>query len=316
MKIIFAGTPDVALTPLEFLINSQEHELIAVYSQPDRPAGRGRKLTPSPVKQLALEHHIPIEQPENFKTPESINTLRNYQADLIIVMAYGLIVPQAVLESAKYGCINIHVSLLPKWRGAAPVQHAILAGDKETGITIIQMDEGLDTGDILVQTHCDITQTDTSVSLFEKLAQQIPKALETCLNNIAQNNLNPIKQEHNLKTYAHKFSKQDAEINWTESAEIIHRKIRAYNPFPIAYTEIKNSLNQNNKIRIWKASIILENFNKTPGTIVRSDKNGIVVQAGKNCLCITKLQLPGKKALSAQEILNAYQDQFAVGQVI
>lgn len=318
MKIIFAGTPDVALTPLQALLDSPEHEIIAVYTQPDRPAGRGRVVTPSPIKQLALENNIKVEQPLNFKSSTAIETLKNYQADLIVVMAYGLIVPKAVLEAAKFGCINIHVSLLPRWRGAAPIQHAILAGDKETGVTIMQMDEGLDTGDILSQASCEISNIDTSESLFGKLSELTQTLLLTTINNIENKNTTPKIQNNNLKTYAAKIAKQDAKIDWTQDAEMIDRMIRAYNPFPIAYSE--NNLIKNNKIRIWEAHIILEknhiNNNVKPGMIIKSDQNGIVVQTGKNNLCITKLQLPGKKILSVGEILNAHKGRFAVGEVI
>ena len=307
MKIIFAGTPEIATRPLQALIDS-DHEVIAVYTQPDRPSGRGRKLTPSAVKELALKHNIPVEQPLNFKEESSIETLKHYDADIMVVMAYGIIVPQTVLDTPKQGCINIHVSLLPRWRGAAPIQHAILSGDKISGVTIMQMDSGLDTGDILKQQSCSINASDTSGDLHDNLAQISPDLLLRTLDDIAKNKLQPIVQHDAGKTYAHKITKADAQLHWHENAEKLERMVRGYQPFPVAYFTFNEKA-----IRIWQASVIKTENKKPAGEILSADKNGLVIQAGEDALCITQMQLPGKKAMAVSDILNANKDDFFIG---
>ncbi len=297
MRIIFAGTPEIALTPLKALLDFGHH-VVAVYTQPDQPAGRGRILTASPVKQFALEHHIPIEQPINFKCDDAISRLKEYDADLMMVMAYGIILPKRVLDIPRLGCMNIHVSLLPRWRGAAPVQHAILAGDQETGVTLMQMDVGLDTGNILKQIQCPILESDTSESLYARLETLIPPLLHEL------SGLNAVPQDSAMATYASKINKIDAKIEWSETAEMIVRKIHAYNPSPVAFA---------GDIRLWQAHVVSQQTNKAPGTILSADKKGIVVQAGKDAVCIAELQMPGKKRLAAHEILNAYQQRFSSG---
>lgn len=307
MKIIFAGTPEIAVPALQALINS-EHEVVAVYTKHDQPAGRGQKILASPVKQLAQAHHIPVQQPVTLRDPQEQALLKNWQADLMVVVAYGLILPKVVLETPRLGCINIHVSLLPRWRGAAPIQHAILAGDTETGVTIMQMDEGLDTGPILYQLHCPIYPTDTSQLLHDRLATLGAQALLTTLPHIANGTCTPQIQNEAQTCYAKKIEKQEAEINWHNNAEIIDRQIRAYNPWPIAHTHLNEQF-----IRIWQAEIIHTTSAQPPGTIINADKNGIDVATGNYLLRLQKIQLAGGRCLTVGEVLNARAEMFAVG---
>ncbi|MES2204825.1 MAG: methionyl-tRNA formyltransferase [Pseudomonadota bacterium] len=306
MKVIFAGTPDIATVPLQALLTSK-HEVVAVYTQPDRPAGRGKKLMPSPVKTLALEKNIIVEQPENFKVEEARDKLKSYQADVMVVMAYGLILPTSILTAPKHGCINIHVSLLPRWRGAAPVQQAILAGDSETGVTIMQMDKGLDTGEILHQQSCVISEKDTSESVYAKLAEIASPLLLQTLNDIENNQLKPVVQNNDLATYAHKIEKQDAKIDWHETSETIDRKVRAYYPVPIAFFEWKNEL-----VRIFSGYPLKNNDEKLPGNVIDFNKTGLTIKTQDSAYCITRLQFPGKNPLSAHEMFNAYKEKFHV----
>ncbi len=307
MKIIFAGTPAIALPSLQALLAS-EHEVVAVYTKPDQPAGRGQKFTASPIKQLALAHQIPVRQPTTLRDPDEQALLRQWQADIMVVIAYGLILPQAVLAIPPLGCINIHVSLLPRWRGAAPIQHAILAGDTETGVTIMQMDEGLDTGAILLQQACAILPTDTSQILQDRLSESGASALLTALPLIADGRCNPQKQNEAQACYARKIEKTDAEIQWQEPAEIIARKIRAYNPWPIAYTSLDNQI-----IRLWQADIIPTPATLPAGTIVHTTKNSIDVATGDSLLRLLMMQLPGGKCLPVNAVLNSKAALFAVG---
>lgn len=304
MKIIFAGTPEVATAPLQALLQSG-HDVIAVYTQPDRPAGRGKKLMPSPVKVLALQNDIVVEQPENFKSAEAREKLNSYQADLMVVMAYGLLLPTAVLETPKHGCVNIHVSLLPRWRGAAPVQHAILAGDNETGVTIMQMDKGLDTGAILHQQACAINDTDTSEHIYARLAEMAAPLLLQTLAEIESGKIKLIAQDNQYATYAHKIEKHDAKIDWLESSDIIDRKVRAYFPAPVAFFEWGGDL-----VRIWQGHPLKIFSDALPGAVVEFNKQGVTIQTSDGAYCITRLQFPGKNPLSAHEIFNAYQNKF------
>lgn len=304
MKIIFAGTPEIATVPLQALLQSK-HDIIAVYTQPDRPAGRGKKLMPSPVKILALQHNIIVEQPENFKLEEVREKLKSYQADIMIVMAYGLILPASILEAPKHGCINIHVSLLPRWRGAAPVQQAILAGDRETGVTIMQMDNGLDTGAILHQQSCLINEKDTSEIVYKKLAAISSTLLLKTLEDVEEEKLNPVAQNNALATYAHKIEKNDAKINWYETSDMIDQKVRAYYPAPIAFFEWKNE-----RVRIWQGFSIENISDALPGSVIEMNKQGIIIKTSDGAYCITRLQFPGKNPLSAHEIFNAYKEKF------
>jgi methionyl-tRNA formyltransferase len=307
LKLIFAGTPNIATTVLQALLES-EHEIVAVYTQPDRPAGRGRVLTPSPVKALALQHELPVEQPPNFKEQTTINTLKSYQADAMIVIAYGLILPETVLCIPKYGCLNIHVSLLPKWRGAAPIQHAILAGDTETGVSIMQMDKDLDTGDIYQQVTCPIQSADTSGMLHDRLGQLSEAPLLETLNALQKGTAIATPQNHALTSYAAKISKKDAEIDWNKTATDIDRTIRAYHPWPIAYATFNDQA-----IRLWKAHIAPSDNSNAPGTILSHADGALIIQTSDQAIAITELQIPGKKALPTSEVLKANSDLLKIG---
>lgn len=308
MKIIFAGTPDFALLPLQALVNS-EHTICAVYTQPDRPAGRGQKLTASPVKKWALEHNLPIYQPVSLKDPNSQKELQNINADILVNVAYGLLLPQAVLSIPKFGCINIHPSLLPRWRGASPIQRAIMAGDKSTGVTIMQMDVGLDTGAIYKQLTLPITDDDTTATLMQKTSDRGAKLLLEVLDEIANGTAKTTKQDDTQSTYAHKITKEEGKIDWRKSAKEIEPMIRAFNPWPIAYTTIKGTY-----LRIWQAKLSDANSqNDPPGTIVQTDKNGIHITTGDGVLCLLKVQLPGGKPLATSDLLHAHQKDFVVG---
>ena len=308
LRIIFAGTPDFAAKHLAALIDS-EHQIIAVYSQPDRPAGRGKKLAASEVKQLAVSHDIPVYQPSTLRDEVAQQELAALDADLMIVVAYGLILPQVVLDTPRLGCINVHGSLLPRWRGAAPIQRAIWAGDNETGVTIMQMDIGLDTGAMLHKVSCPITATDTSASLYDKLAKLGPQGLLVTLEQISANTQVAEPQDDSLANYATKLSKEEANIDWTQSAVAIERQIRAFNPWPVSYTQIAGQ-----NVKVWQASVITTATTAQPGSIVAIDKQGIQIATGDGILNLLSLQIAGKKAMSVQDILNARKEWFVVGQ--
>lgn len=307
LRIVFAGTPDFAARHLAALLSS-EHEVIAVYTQPDRPAGRGKKLTASPVKNIALENNIPVYQPENFKSDEAKQELADLNADIMVVVAYGLLLPQAVLDTPKLGCINVHGSILPRWRGAAPIQRSVWAGDAETGVTIMQMDIGLDTGDMLKIATLPIEASDTSASMYEKLADLGPDALIDCLADIAAGNAVAVKQDDELANYAKKLSKEEARINWNDDAAHIERCVRAFNPWPMSHFEAAE-----NSIKVWQSRVAEQTSNKPAGTIVQADKTGIYVATGNGVLVLEQLQVPGKKAMSVQDILNSRAAWFEVG---
>ncbi|MCW8039063.1 methionyl-tRNA formyltransferase [Acinetobacter entericus] len=307
MKIVFAGTPEFAAEALAALINT-DHEIIAVYTQPDRKAGRGQKLTASAVKQLALEHNLPVYQPLHFKasTEEGLaaqKELAELNADIMVVAAYGLILPQAVLDTPKYGCLNIHGSLLPRWRGAAPIQRAIAAGDAETGVTIMKMAAGLDTGDMMYKTICPIDATDTSASLHDKLALQGAEAIVAVLESEEKlkHYLDTREvQDESLTVYAHKLSKAEAKIDWSLDAVGIDRNIRAFNPWPVAFIP----LDESNNLRVWDSMLSEQNAaGKAPGAILCLDSLGVHVACGnEKAVCLTSLQWPGGKALNPVQI--------------
>lgn len=303
LKIIFAGTPNFAVPTLQKLLDSS-HQVVAVYTQPDRPAGRGQQLKPSPVKQVALQYQLPIQQPQTLRNPLVQDLLQHYQADLMIVVAYGLILPKPVLAMFDKGCINVHASLLPRWRGAAPIQRAILAGDKVTGVTIMQMDVGLDTGPMLRRATLNIEASDTSASLHDHLAQLGANELLLTLDELELGKLMPEIQNNNDATYAAKIEKVEAEINWQDSAAMNARKIRAFNPWPIAFTHCLGET-----WRIWHANTISHHSHAAPGTIIHADKQGIQVTSGEGVLNIQELQLPGGRPISAADFLNAHRDK-------
>ena len=311
LRIIFAGTPEFAAEHLTALLGSR-HQVIAVYSQPDRPAGRGKKLSASPVKEVALAHNIPVCQPLNFKTPEAVAELASLNADLMVVVAYGLILPKVVLDAPRLGCINVHASILPRWRGAAPIQRAIEAGDSETGVTIMQMDVGLDTGDMLIKAFCPILGDDTGGSLHDKLISVGTPALLDALEQIAAGTLNPEKQDDSQSNYAPKLSKEEAALNWQLPALELERKVRAFNPFPIAHTKPAGT-GDDQRIRVWAATTTDKNANAAPGSITLISADGLWVACAEGQLILEQLQLPGKKAMSVGEILRGHPDLFKVG---
>lgn len=309
LKIIFAGTPDFAARHLDALLAS-EHQVVGVFTQPDRPAGRGNKLTSSPVKVLAQTHDIPVFQPKSLKPEENQHLVADLQADIMVVVAYGLILPKAVLAMPRLGCINVHGSLLPRWRGAAPIQRSLWAGDTETGVTIMQMDVGLDTGDMLHKLSCPMTAEDTSASLYEKLAQLGPQGMLLTLDLLASGNARPEVQDEALVSYAEKLSKEEARLDWSLSAAQLERCIRAFNPWPMSYFMIEEQ-----PVKVWQATV-LPHQNKQPGEIVLADKQGIQIATADGVLNLVSLQPAGKKAMSAQDLLNSRREWFVPGTVL
>lgn len=314
LNIIFAGTPDFAAQHLQALIDSP-HNVIAVYTQPDKPAGRGKKLQASPVKQLAEQHQIPVYQPKSLRKPETQAELTALHADVMVVVAYGLILPQAVLDAPTYGCLNVHGSLLPRWRGAAPIQRAIWAGDKQTGVTIMQMDAGLDTGDMLHKVFCDIDLQDTSADLYHKLAEIAPNALIEVLNHLTDGTFTAEPQDDMQSNYAEKLSKEEAKLDWQLSAAQLERNIRAFNPWPMAYLQLTDEQGNSQTLKVYQATV-LPSVSQTPGTIISADKNGIQIATADGVLNLLQLQPAGKKPMSAQDLLNGRADWFAVGKVL
>ncbi len=299
MKIIFAGTPAFAVPSLRLLLNS-EHEVCAVYTQPDRPAGRGRHVQISPVKEVALNAHIPVLQPTSFANPSDFEQLASFQPDLIIVVAYGMILPQSVLDLPKYGCINVHGSLLPRWRGAAPIQRAIMAGDAETGVTIMQIVRKLDAGSMLHKEAYTITATDTSSHVHDQLAELGAIGLAKVLPLIETGRVIAEPQDENLVTYAEKLDKHEADIDWTQDAETIVRKIRGLNPWPVAQTRYANNI-----LRIWLAECSDINVTLAPGQVSCNHKS-LLVGTGAGLVKLTEVQLPGGKRLPSHAFLAAH----------
>lgn len=307
LKVIFAGTPEFAAVALQALLDSA-HQVIAVYTQPDRPAGRGLKLKPSPVKELAIANALAVHQPPSLKNNEAQAEMAAYQTDVLVVAAYGLLLPAAVLQIPKYGCINIHPSLLPRWRGAAPIQRTIFAGDQETGVTIMQMDEGLDTGPMLLQQTFKLTNEETSHTLHDQLAKQGASALIETLNLLADNQLQPVKQDNALATYATKITKEEATIDWNLSAQELSQRIRAFNPWPVAFTTW-----QNQTLRIWLAKELTQSTNATPGTLINASREGLDIATGKGVLRLLQVQLPGGKTQSIADFYNSQHDKLISG---
>lgn len=296
MRIVFAGTPEFAVPALDALVDAG-HDIAAVYTQPDRPAGRGRRLLASPVKQRALERVIPVEQPESLKSSEAQARLRAYAPEVMVVVAYGLLLPQAVLDIPRHGCLNIHASLLPRWRGAAPIQRAIEAGDTESGVAIMQMERGLDTGAVLLEKRAPIGQSETGGELHDRLATLGAVAIVEALARLDE--LEPRTQDDASASYARKLDKHEARIDWNDDARVIERRVRAFNPWPVAFTLLESQ-----PLRIWRAEAI--EANGEPGTVIAAGSQGIDVATGAGALRILELQPAGKRVLSAAEFLNGH----------
>lgn len=310
LRIIFAGTPDFAAHHLDALLNAG-HQIVGVFTQPDRPAGRGKKLMPSPVKTLALEHDIPVFQPASLRPVENQRLVADLNADVMVVVAYGLILPQAVLDMPRLGCINVHGSLLPRWRGAAPIQRALWAGDATTGVTIMQMDVGLDTGAMLTKVSCPIEADDTSATLYDKLAKLGPQGLLETLDQLANGTAVAEAQDNALATHAAKLSKEEARIDWSLSASQLARCVRAFNPWPFSYLTIEDT-----PIKVWQASALDISSTEAPGTIIDVSKRGIQVATADGVLNLEQLQPAGKKPMSAQDLLNSRREWFIPGTVL
>lgn len=307
LKLIYAGTPEFSARILQSLLNSQ-HQVVAVYTQPDRPVGRGLQVLPSPVKQVALTAGLPVLQPSTLNTAAAVAELQAWQADVMVVFAYGLMLPEAILHIPRLGCINIHPSLLPRWRGSSPIQYAILNGDSVTGVSIMQISLQLDAGPILRQVQCVIAPEDTAATLAEKLLQLSAEVLSEVLQDMQQNIHRAVPQDDNVATYTHKLDKQAALLDWHKPAAILAQQVRAFNPKPVTYSFL-----QSQNIRIWNASALVDTTTATPGTILHVTRAGIDVATGAGVLRITQLQLPGKRMLNVAEIINAQNSLFVVG---
>jgi methionyl-tRNA formyltransferase len=301
MRIVFIGAGEIGVPTLQALLRSSEHQLTGVVTQADKPVGRAQQIEPPPIKRALAGTKISILQPERIKNRQAIEEIRALQPDAIVVMAYGQILPREVLEIPRIACLNLHASVLPRWRGAAPIQAAIAAGDPETGVTVMYMDEGLDTGDILLQRRIDILATDTGGSLHDRLAQIAPGALLEAVQMLAKGNGPRILQENALATYAPKLTRDNGKIDWSEPAQIIERKIRAFNPWPGAFTEIA-SLGVR-KLKIFSAAIV--DLSGKPGEFLRSEKK-LVIAAGTCALSLGEVQLEGKRRMGAAEFLRGY----------
>lgn len=301
MKIVFAGTPEFAVASLEQLMQSH-HDVLAVYTQPDRPAGRGRQLKPSAVKVRAQAYDLPVYQPASLKNTEVQAQLQHFNADVIAVVAYGLMIPDAVLTMAPHGCINVHPSLLPRWRGAAPLQRTILAGDAQTGVATMQLDSGMDTGPIYLLEKTTVQPFETSGQLHDRLAVVGARLLLRTLDKIETENLQPTPQSTEGVTHANKITKEEAQLDWSKPALVLQHAVCGFNPVPIAYTFYKND-----RLRIWQAQKVAGHFSAVPGTIIHAAKEGIDVATGEGVLRLLTVQLPGGKPLSAAEFLNREQ---------
>jgi methionyl-tRNA formyltransferase len=301
MRIVFIGAGKISVLALQALLRSSEHKVTGVVTQPDKPVGRAQQIEATPIKRALAGSKVPILQPERIKDRQAIEEIRALQPDTIVVMAYGQILPREVLQIPRIACLNLHASLLPRWRGAAPIQAAIAAGDPETGITVMYMAEGLDTGDILLQRRTDILPTDTGGSLHDRLAQIAPETLLEALRMLAKGNALRIPQDNTLATYAPKLTRDDGKIDWAESAEIIERKIRAFNPWPGAFTEI--AAPGVRKLKIFSAAIV--DLSGKPGEFLRSEKE-LIVAAGKNALSLNEVQPEGKRRMDAAAFLRGH----------
>ncbi|MBC2653912.1 methionyl-tRNA formyltransferase [Pseudomonas sp. MSSRFD41] len=308
LRIVFAGTPEFAAEHLKALLASP-YEIVAVYTQPDRPAGRGQKLMPSAVKALAVEHAIPVYQPQTLRNAEAQAELAALQPDLMVVVAYGLILPQAVLDIPRLGCINSHASLLPRWRGAAPIQRAVQAGDAESGVTVMRMEAGLDTGPMLLKVVTPINAEDTGGTLHDRLAAMGPGAVVQAIAGLAADTLQGEVQDDSLATYAHKLNKDEARIDWSRPAVELERLVRAFNPWPVCHSTLDGE-----SVKVLAANV--STGQGAPGEILSASKDGLVVACGAGALSLTRLQLPGGKALAFSDLFNSRREKFASGKVL
>lgn len=308
MRLIFAGTPEFAAEHLQALLGSA-HQVVAVYTQPDRPAGRGQKLMPSPVKQLAQQHDIPVYQPATLRNAEAQAELAALAPDVMVVVAYGLILPQAVLDIPRLGCINSHASLLPRWRGAAPIQRAVEAGDQESGVTVMRMEAGLDTGPMLLKVSTPISADDTGGSLHDRLARLGPPAVLEAIDGLAAGTFEGQAQNDALATYAHKLNKEEARLDWSRPAVELERQIRALYPWPVCHSTLGQDA-----VKVLAAHLV--QGTGTPGEILSANKDGLVVACGQGALCLTRLQLPGGKPLAFADLYNSRREVFSPGLVL
>ncbi|MDC7826009.1 methionyl-tRNA formyltransferase [Pseudomonas sp. BLCC-B13] len=308
MRIVFAGTPEFAAQHLQALLDAGR-QIVAVYTQPDRPAGRGQKLMPSPVKQLALQHGIAVYQPQTLRDPAAQAELAALTPDLMVVVAYGLILPQVVLDTPRLGCINSHASLLPRWRGAAPIQRAIEAGDASSGVTVMQMEAGLDTGPMLLKVTTTITAEDTGGSLHDRLATLGSQAVVEAVTKLAAGELRGEVQDDSLATYAHKLNKDEARLDWSRPAVELERLVRAFNPWPVCHSTLNGEA-----LKVHAAQ--LGEGQGAPGSVLAADRSGLTVACGEGALRLTRLQLPGGKPLSFADLYNSRREQFAPGLVL
>lgn len=306
MRVVFIGTGEIGVPTLRALQNSSEHELVGVVTQPDKPVGREQKLTPPPIKAALAGTKMSILQPGRIKDRQSIDKIRAWEPDAIVVMAYGQILPRDVLAIPRVACLNLHASLLPRWRGAAPIQAAIAAGDRQTGITVMYMDEGLDTGDILLERRIDIFPTDTGGSLHDRLGQIAPDALLEALRLLECGGAPRVPQDNALATHSPKLNRENGRIDWTESAEVIERKIRAFNPWPGAFTQVWDEANNTQRtLKIFSTAIVPE-IKREPGTIIYANDLGLVFATGENALALGEVQLEGARRMGAGELIRGH----------
>lgn len=304
MRIVFIGTGEIGVPVLRSLLQSEEHELVGVVTQPDKPAGRDQRIEAPPIKAALAGSALPILQPARIKQEETVVDIRALAPDVIVVMAYGQILPRSVLEIPRVACLNLHASLLPRHRGAAPIQAAIVAGDRGSGITVMYMDEGLDTGDILLQSRLEVARNETGGSLHDRLAQIAPAALDEALMHLQKGNAPRISQESSVATYSPKLEREDGRIDWTESAALIERKIRAFNPWPGAFALLRDATGRDRKLKIFSARVV-EAAKTGPGEILQSD-GSIVIAANDGALSLGEVQIEGKRRMSVGEFLRGY----------
>ena len=302
MRVLFIGTGEIGVPTLQMLQSAAEHQLVGVVTQPDKPAGRAQKIQPPPIKSILISSELPILQPPHIKDPAAIEQIRQLDPEVIVVMAYGQILPRDVLQIPPIACLNLHASLLPRWRGAAPIQAAIASGDRETGITVMYMAEGLDTGDILLQRKLAIASTETGGSLHDRLAEIAPQALADALRLFSAKTAPRVAQDNALASHAPKLHREAGRIDWSEPAAVIERRIRAFNPWPGSFTSVTTKTSGSRKLKVFSASVV--DLKGTPGQIVSAAAGGLVIAAGDRALSLQEVQLEGKQRMSAAEFIR------------